>query len=206
MNIFDSYIEAGHELDRLARAEFYLALIEYIAYGTEPEFKKAPARAIFTAIRPSLDISKQRSQSGKRGMQKRYQNASPLAGLLPNKTANKQLTNELTSELTNGLTKSNSKSNRKDTLSNESVKKSGKRFSAPSVGEVQDYVNSLDGAKYRKSQFNAQRFCDYYSAKGWVVGKSPMKDWKAAVRTWLGRENSWVSEVTSDNGKFAEYV
>ena len=30
----------------------------------------------------------------------------------------------------------------------------------------------------------AQRFCDYYASKGWLVGKNPMKDWKAAVRTW----------------------
>jgi hypothetical protein len=27
-------------------------------------------------------------------------------------------------------------------------------------------------------------FCDYYESKGWLVGKTPMKDWKAAVRTW----------------------
>ena len=29
-----------------------------------------------------------------------------------------------------------------------------------------------------------QRFVDYYSANGWKVGKNPMKDWRAAVRTW----------------------
>jgi hypothetical protein len=27
-------------------------------------------------------------------------------------------------------------------------------------------------------------FCDYYESKGWLVGKTPMKDWRAAVRTW----------------------
>ena len=27
-------------------------------------------------------------------------------------------------------------------------------------------------------------FVDFYEAKGWCVGKTPMKDWKAAVRTW----------------------
>lgn len=31
---------------------------------------------------------------------------------------------------------------------------------------------------------DAQRFVDYYTSKGWTVGKSPMKDWKAAVRCW----------------------
>jgi hypothetical protein len=28
------------------------------------------------------------------------------------------------------------------------------------------------------------RFWDFYESKGWVIGKSPMKDWRAAVRTW----------------------
>ena len=28
------------------------------------------------------------------------------------------------------------------------------------------------------------RFIDYYAAKGWLVGKNQMKDWKAALRIW----------------------
>jgi len=38
--------------------------------------------------------------------------------------------------------------------------------------------------KERGNQVDAQRWFDYYSANGWRVGKNPMKDWKAAVRTW----------------------
>ena len=33
--------------------------------------------------------------------------------------------------------------------------------------------------------FDAERFIDFYSSKGWMVGKNKMKDWKASVRTWL---------------------
>ena len=29
-----------------------------------------------------------------------------------------------------------------------------------------------------------ERFYDFYESKGWRVGKEPMKDWKACVRTW----------------------
>ena len=32
--------------------------------------------------------------------------------------------------------------------------------------------------------FDADRFIDFYTSKGWVVGKTKMKDWKAAVRNW----------------------
>jgi hypothetical protein len=31
----------------------------------------------------------------------------------------------------------------------------------------------------------AQKFNDFYASKGWLVGKSPMKDWRAASRNWL---------------------
>lgn len=57
------------------------------------------------------------------------------------------------------------------------------RFVAPSVEEVQAYINEHDYA------VDAAAFVDYYTANGWVQGKGkPIKDWKAAVRTWARRE------------------
>ena len=32
--------------------------------------------------------------------------------------------------------------------------------------------------------FSADRFIAYYESNGWRVGRNPMKDWRAAVRTW----------------------
>ena len=51
-----------------------------------------------------------------------------------------------------------------------------KKFAPPTVEEVAEYV-----AK-RGSRVDPQGFIDFYEAKGWVVGKTPMKDWKAACR------------------------
>ena len=31
---------------------------------------------------------------------------------------------------------------------------------------------------------DAQYFWDYQSSRGWLIGKAPMKDWKAAIRTF----------------------
>lgn len=53
-----------------------------------------------------------------------------------------------------------------------------KRFTPPTLEEVTDYCWE------RKNQVDPQRFVDYYTANGWMVGKNKMKDWKAAVRTW----------------------
>lgn len=53
-----------------------------------------------------------------------------------------------------------------------------KRFTAPTLEDVKAYCEE------RKNNVDAERFIDYYTANGWKVGKNPMKDWKAAVRSW----------------------
>lgn len=66
-------------------------------------------------------------------------------------------------------------------------KSAAKRFRAPSVEEVAAYCAERDNG------IDAEAFVDFYKSKGWVVGRSPMRDWKAAVRTWerdrAGRES-----------------
>lgn len=53
-----------------------------------------------------------------------------------------------------------------------------KKFTPPTVEEVRAYCIE------RMNSVDAERFVDYYSANGWMIGKNPMKDWKAAVRSW----------------------
>lgn len=55
------------------------------------------------------------------------------------------------------------------------------RFKKPTYSEVNDYCLE------RENGIDAQAFIDFYEQKGWVIGKSPMKDWQAAVRTWEAR-------------------
>ena len=53
-----------------------------------------------------------------------------------------------------------------------------KKFIKPTIEEIKSYCNE------RKNDIDAGFFYDYYESKGWQIGKNPMKDWKAAVRTW----------------------
>ena len=54
-----------------------------------------------------------------------------------------------------------------------------KRFTPPTLDEVIEYCSE------RGNKVDAQKFIDYYTSNGWMVGKNKMKDWKAAVRsTW----------------------
>ena len=57
-----------------------------------------------------------------------------------------------------------------------------RRFSPPTVDDVREYCLSKGYA------VDPDRFVDYYTSNGWLVGKNKMKDWRAAVRTWSGKE------------------
>lgn len=56
------------------------------------------------------------------------------------------------------------------------------RFTPPTLDDVAQYC------KERGNAINPQRFIDFYESKGWMVGTSKMKNWKAAVRTWEGKQ------------------
>lgn len=58
------------------------------------------------------------------------------------------------------------------------------RFVPPSVDEVRAYCRE------RGNRVDPDRFVDFYTSKGWKVGREPMKDWQAAVRTWEKRDEA----------------
>lgn len=51
-------------------------------------------------------------------------------------------------------------------------------FEKPSLQEVLEYCSE------RNSPVEAQEFLDYQESSGWMVGTKPMKDWRAAIRTY----------------------
>ena len=58
-------------------------------------------------------------------------------------------------------------------------------FVPPTIEEVGAYCleNGYD--------VDPEQFVDFYQSKGWKIGKSPMKDWEAAIRTWVKRDNDF---------------
>ena len=57
------------------------------------------------------------------------------------------------------------------------------RFTPPTVQEVKAYCTE------KGYHVDAERFVDYYMSNGWMVGRTHMKDWKAAVRTWAKKDS-----------------
>lgn len=60
----------------------------------------------------------------------------------------------------------------------------GGRFTPPTIDEVSIYLSEL-----KETRINPQSFCDYYESKGWMIGKNKMRSWRAAVRTWINKQN-----------------
>lgn len=65
---------------------------------------------------------------------------------------------------------------------NSLYKRESIRFQKPTIDEIRQYCIS------RNNSVDPDQFFNFYESKGWTIGKSPMKDWRAAVRTWEKRE------------------
>lgn len=60
----------------------------------------------------------------------------------------------------------------------------------PAQGDILAYMIEYTKSKnqsFAKSYIETEsaKMFNYYESKGWIVGKSPMKNWKAAARNWL---------------------
>lgn len=55
-------------------------------------------------------------------------------------------------------------------------------FVKPTLEECIAYANE------KGFNWDASRFYNYYESNGWRVGRNPMKNWKAAMRTWNTKE------------------
>ncbi|MCR5763933.1 MAG: hypothetical protein K6G00_11185 [Treponema sp.] len=75
---------------------------------------------------------------------------------------------------------------------------SAKQFQKPSVEEIAAYCME------RGNSIDAQQFYDFYESKGWLVGKSKMKDWKSSIRTW--ERNNAACAATGNKPVSSEYT
>lgn len=88
----------------------------------------------------------------------------------------------------NNINLINNKKNNKEeekSISNDIPKKEQrhKNFVKPTIQEIDAYIKSQG---YKSS---AEEFFNYHEAGGWVIGRNkPMRDWRAAVRTWEIKE------------------
>ena len=187
---YRSYYDALKEIPAEEFRAIVLAVCAYALDGEEPELSGV-ARAIFTLIRPTLEVGRSKAENRSRAEQtslsaEQTGNRPEQTKNKPEQTQNKRKQTDNKPEQTRKEKEKEKEKEREKESENDSYcsppPPSGpKRFVPPTLAEVQSYVAE------RQSPVDPQGFIDFYASKGWMVGKTPMKDWKAACRnaeTW----------------------
>ena len=190
-------------------AECMRFLCEYGLNGAE-QTGGTLAEVVLKMAKPQIDANNQRRANGAKGGRPK---ASPSEGeqaVSDRKTDGSETENHRlrdakpnvngngnVNENGNGNGNENEKGNGNENEKgngegNENASQDGQPhpFHPPSVEEVRAYCESKG---YRISP---ERFMDYYTANGWRLGKSEMKDWKAVVRNWERQEAKQTENVS----------
>ena len=173
---YRSFYEAIKEIPLEEQGVVYNAIYGYALDGIEPELNGI-AKAIFLLVKPQIDANNTRYENGKKGGKaKGNQNVTETE---PNSNQNETKTEPKPNQDVTE-TEPNENVNVNVNVNENDLKENIKRkvFTKPTAEEVKAYCDE------RKNNIDADKFIDFYESKGWLIGKNPMKDWKACVRTW----------------------
>lgn len=84
----------------------------------------------------------------------------------------------------------------KKTLPNNNTNNNN-TFIKPNSKEVNEYAKSIG------FELQGDQFFDHYEARGWMIGKNKMKDWKAAVRTWKRNSSTFTTNAPTQTTKIS---
>lgn len=191
--MYTDWLSMIEELDNEQRGVLFLAIMRYQSDGEIPEMKKGSGEKIAFAHFCTQFLKDQekynktvasRSAAGKLG-------GRPKANISDEKQKKQMLFEESNKNQSEAKKADNDNVNDNDNDIKENTLKGvkEKRFAPPTPENVRKYCREMG-----YTHVDADRFVDFYSAKGWMVGKNHMKDWKAATRNW---ERSQRQESTA---------
>ena len=166
----------------------FLHMLHYAKTGEEPASFVGNEAFIWPAAKRDIDVAAEKAEkmreNGLKGGRPKNQIESININenqTKPNETKNNQTKATLSHKTRQDMTRHD--------MTGQDTKK---RFTPPTLEEVTEYCQS------RNNGVNPQRFIDFYASKGWMVGKNAMKDWKACVRTWEGRDKGQKKVIAQD--------
>lgn len=164
LKLFTNFLQTLGELQDDEVGRLFRAMLKYAEDGSEPVFH-GNERYVWGAATLHMDMAKRYSEKqaelGRSGGQ-----------------ANRSEPKRTEANPSEPKPKEKKRKEYKEILSNESTKK----FVPPTLEEIVSYIRE------QRYSVDAEKFLNYYTANGWLIGKSHMKDWRAAVRSWQSRE------------------
>ena len=196
LKIFTDFLEIAEGLSDNTLARLFRAMLAYALNDTEPAFK-GNERALWLMVRQSIDREKEAYEAkieadrknGRKGAAIRWQKIAKDRDPYPTDGQDSQ-----------DKDKEKEKDEDKDEDKGIYIAPAPRAhiyIRPPSLEEVESYCQE------RGSQVDPHYFHSYYESNGWKVGKNPMKDWKAAVRSWesngMGERVSHQEPTVGDN-------
>ena len=198
---YKSFFEAIRKLKAADKVKVYDAICELALEEKDSELT-GMADIVFTLIRPQIKANNQKFKNGLKGAESGKKGGRPKkeenpTGVIANdeeKTPQGLLKKTPNVNVLNVNVNENENVNVNDKKKAPTGLKKKQAFSPPSLTEVKSYCSE------RGNNIDPQGFIDFYEAKGWMIGKNKMKDWKAAVRTWERKEREDSGGRTTDGG------
>lgn len=195
---FILYTEQKEVIDNLTdenAGKLFKGIFEY-ALGNEPEFNNL-LKIVFIPIRQQLERNAKKYSE----IKEKRRIAGAKGG--KQKVANQANANFAEQSQANQAVNVNDNVNDNEYLSKDKYKENNhtnsqkETFKKPTLEEIKNYCLE------RKNSINPTQFFDYYESKGWLIGKNPMKDWKACVRTWEQNQNKYNNNTSIEQkGEF----
>lgn len=204
MQVLDSLIDGPLRLrNRREGDELIGMIVRYLRTGEQPEPRTDTQEAVLFAVQPVMETSRKRIVAGGSGGKAASKPESKPPSKSGSKTQSKAASNDASKPESK---RASEEEEEEEEESGKGIKERGKaaRFRAPSPAEVDEYARSYaegKGLDLASTDFDPERFVDFYAQKGWMVGKAKMKDWKASVRIWVRSskpKNGMAKEVPDD--------
>lgn len=196
---YRSFAESVKNLPPEEYKKVMQSILDYALDGKEPE-QSGIEYTVFCLVKPQIDANNKRYENGKKGgrPQKPSDNQEKPSDnqeiTKPKPNNNQTVTTPEPNVYVNVNDNVNVK--KKDTSVS---KEKASRFIPPTLEDIKTYCEE------KGYKLDYDRFIDYYTSNGWMVGKNKMKDWRACVRNWARKDSSGCAEYPTKVSKFRNF-
>lgn len=185
---FILYTEQKEVIDNLTdedAGKLFKGIFEY-AVGNEPEFNNL-LKLVFIPIRQQLErnakkyseIKEKRRIAGAKGGKQKVANQANA------NFAKQSQANQAVNVHDNVNDNDNVYLSKDKYKENNNTNSQKEKFKKPTLEEIKNYCLE------RKNSINPSLFFNFYESRDWLIGKTKMKNWQAAIRTW--EQNNKIS-------------
>lgn len=173
--LYTSFYNAIKNLDDTTAGRLFKDIFEYHMQQKNPIALSEREAACFEMMQPIFDQNiesyQKRCERNKKNIQKRWQKPADF-------------TNRTVKYHTTGISNGNGNENVNENGNKKKKNQKEAVFVKPTVDEIRAYCEA------RHNRIDAEQFYNFYEAKGWLLGKNKIKNWKCCVHTWERRQNA----------------